>query len=34
LRQEGLLLAQSGKTTLEEVLGATFSEGLPGPAAA
>ncbi|MFB3890801.1 MAG: GspE/PulE family protein [Phycisphaerae bacterium] len=33
LREEGLLLAQGGKTTLEEVLGATHSGGASPPAA-
>jgi type II secretory ATPase GspE/PulE/Tfp pilus assembly ATPase PilB-like protein len=35
LRQEALLLAKSGRTTLEEALGATFSDSAPAqPAAA
>jgi type IV pilus assembly protein PilB len=34
LRQEALLLAKSGRTTLEEALGATFSDSVPAQAAA
>ena len=34
LRQEALLLAKSGKTTLEEALSATFSDNAPNQSAA
>jgi type II secretory ATPase GspE/PulE/Tfp pilus assembly ATPase PilB-like protein len=34
LRQEALLLAKSGRTTLEEALSATFTDSVPAQTAA